>query len=200
MAKLAARLNLGNIDPTQSTGNLPVGRHKVVITDTDIVASKNDANSGMAVLTLSCVEGAAQGQGMDYRLNIYHATSEQARTIALKQLSAVGHVVGVLDIEDLDQLKDKPFYVDVRMQKNSDQYTEIGKVYDVNGNEPGKQGPAPQSAQAAPQTAPAVQAGPSSGWQPAPAQPPAHAPQPASAWTPPATGGAPATPPWGQSK
>jgi len=81
-------------------------------------------------------------------------------------------------------------------------YVEVKKYYDVNGNEPGKQGAAPQP-QAAQQPAQQAQQAPNAGWGQRPQQQPAQAPQQApqqGGWAPgPSAGAAPAAnPPWGK--
>ena len=47
-------------------------------------------------------------------------------------------------------------------------YMDVKKVYDANGNEPGKSGSAPQPMQAAPQQQQTVQSTPNQGWQQGP--------------------------------
>ena len=191
------------VDPSQGSKQFPIGRHKVVIIGDETKATQNDPNSGMLVLHMECVEGEVRGSRGDYNLNLYHATSEDARRIAFQQLSAICHVLGIYKITDTTQLHNKQFYIDVRQQKGSDKYTEIAAVYDSNGNPPTKGGQ-PQSQptqQQAPQpsaTGPQSVAPAPGSFAPSAAPQPQHASTAAPPWNPPIGGqttAAPA-PPW----
>lgn len=131
--------NAQDYNPQQGTGQLDPGKHKVIITKSEVTATKNN-DGGMVVFTVESQEGPSQGQQMNYRINLYNASADAVR-IAQQQFSALCHVVGVFYVEDTQQLHGIPFYVDVRKQKNDERYNEIFKVYDANGNEPSKNGP-----------------------------------------------------------
>lgn len=150
---LNMNFNARTVDPTQRTGsNLPVGKHPVVITDSEVRAT-NDGNNGLLALELTVIDGPSKGQTGEYRLNLYHQSSPKAVEIAQRQLSAICHVIGVYDVNDSQQLHGKPFIVEVALQKGEEAqkngYTEVKKVYDINGNEPGKAGAGPGAAQPA---------------------------------------------------
>jgi len=210
MAQLQTPFDAKQWNPEQSVGQLPVGKHPVIISDSTIKAtSANDG--GYLQLELTIIEGPSTGMTGAYRLNLYNA-SQKAVEIAHRQLSAICHVVGKFNVADTVELHNVPFIVEVVPQKNDPQYTEVKKVYDRNGNEPGKApavapaaAPAPVQTQApaawggqapavapAPAAQPAPAAAPVPWGQPAPAQggfiPPAAAPAPSSA------------PPWGAPK
>lgn len=192
MAQLIQAFNAQQFDPTQSTGGLPIGKHPVVVDSSEVKPNKEN-NGGYLQLNLKIIDGPQRGNVGAYRLNLYH-NNQQTVEIAHHQLSAVCHVTGVFMLQDSAQLHNIPFIVEVGPQKNDAQYTEVKKVFDINGNEPGKagQGQAPQQ--------PAQQ--PAQGGF-AQQQPPAQQQAPAAAWgapqgqqQPPAQGGAPA---WGQA-
>lgn len=149
---------------------------------------------------LQIMEGEHSGSTGAYRLNLGNQ-NEQAVNIAHAQLSAICHVVGIMQVQDLVQLANIPFRAIVVMQKGPEAiekgYTEVKAVLDVNGNKPGKGGPAAPNPGAAPSGAPQFQ--PS-----AAAPPPTASPQfaieqgqPASPTSPPvaATIAQPTTPP-----
>lgn len=151
MAQLIQPFNAHNFDPTQSAGMLPVGRHPVVIESSEVKANKAN-DGGYLQFNLKIIDGPAAGQTGAYRLNLYHA-NPQTVEIANRQLSAISHVTGVFMISDSAQLHNIPFVVEVGTQKptreqeearqrgeNVTLYTEVKKVFDINGNEPGKQG------------------------------------------------------------
>lgn len=139
-------------DPAQGMPSLPVGKHPVVIVNDEIKPTK-DNSGGYLELTVEIIDGPSKGMRGPMRLNLYNQ-SQQAVEIAHRQFSAICHAVGVYQVNDGRQLHNIPFMVEVTLQRDPEQakkgYTEISRVYDRNGNEPGKpgnQGAAAQPAQ-----------------------------------------------------
>lgn len=220
MAQLLNPFDATQWNPAQSSGQLPIGNKQVC----QIIASEVKANSandgGFLEFTLEILDGPNVGSTGAYRLNLYNQ-SQKAVEIAHRQMSALCHVVGIFNVSDTSALHQKPFRIDVGYQKGQDPatnpdangYTEVKKVYDINGNEPGKAPAAPQAAPAPavqPGIAPAPWAGGQTAHPAAPVQtqaapPPAAAPpwgQPATPASQPPAGfpaqNAPApAPPWG---
>lgn len=139
------------VDPTQGSGGWPLGRHPVVATGVEVKATK-DGNNGMASFTLEVIDGPEKGYKGFWNLNLYHE-SEKARNFARRDLSAMCHATQTFRLgaqgTDLSQLFNKPFVVDVGYQRGHNPatdgeeakgYTEIKKLYDIHGNEPGKSG------------------------------------------------------------
>lgn len=199
MAQLLQAFNAQQFDPTQGGGSLPVGRHPVIIESSEVKANKAN-DGGYLQLNVKLIDGPQTGTTGAYRLNLYHSNPQTAE-IAHRQLSAICHCVGVFNVQDSGQLHNIPFIIEVGLQKGEEAaqkgYTEVKKVFDINGNEPGKAGQGAPAAQ--PQQQPAAQGGfgqqqpaqqpqqPQGGgeWGGQPAQQPAAQPQ----------GNAPA---WGQ--
>lgn len=187
MAQLLHAFDARAYDPTQGAGSLPIGRHPVIIESSEVKGnSKNDG--GFLLLTLKLIDGPQAGATGAYRLNLY-SSSQQASEIAHRQLSAVCHVTGVFNVQDSAQLHNIPFVVEVGFQKGHEPgsspeakgYTEVKRVFDINGNEPGKQGQA--AAAQAPAQQPAQQQQQAAAWggqQQAPAQ--QQQQQPAAQW------------------
>ncbi len=155
MAQLIAAFNAKDFDPTQGGGgSLPIGKHPVVIVESEVKA--NGANDGGYLeLLLKIIDGPMTGTTGAYRLNLYNK-SEKAVEIAHRQFSALCHVVGVYNVQDTQALHNLPFVIDVAFQKGHEPgavdakgYTEVKKVFDINGNEPGKAGAGQQAAQPA---------------------------------------------------
>lgn len=136
MAKLIAPFDATQFNPQQSSGSLPIGKHPVVIDSSEVKANKA-GDGGYLQLTLKIIDGPSKGSTGPYRLNLYSA-SQQAVDIANKQLSAICHVLNVFQFEDSQALHNVPFVVEVGPQKDNPQYTEVKRVYDINGNEPGQ--------------------------------------------------------------
>lgn len=191
MAQLIAAFNAHQFDPSQGGGSLPVGRHPVVIIESEVKGtSANDG--GLLELTLRIIDGPAAGTTGPYRLNLYNK-SEKAVEIAHKQMSAICHVIGVYNVTETQAMHNLPFLIEVGMQKGEEAaakgYTEVKKVFDINGNEPGKAGAGQQAAQPAQQQQAQQQQQPAQGggWGQQPPQPQQQQGQP------PAQGAA-----WGQ--
>src|ERR1700743_3059059 len=169
-------------------GGLPAGRHKVIIEKSEMVPTKDHHVTKKEYLkfTLKCIEGLANGGTQEDRLNI-HNSSPQAVAIANSQLAAYCLVtIQRVVFNATEELHNIPFYIEVRQQRNNPEYTESAKLYDINGNEPGK-GVSPQ-VQAQP-VVPPQGFGPTGGmppqqqWQPPQGQPPQQ--QPTQQWQPP---------------
>jgi len=192
MAQLITAFNAQQYDPSQGVVGLPVGRHPVVIESSEVKANSNN-DGGYLQLNLKVIDGPNAGTVGAYRLNLYHS-NQQTIEIAHRQFSAVCHVVGVFNVQDSAQLHGIPFLVEVGQQKSNPQYTEVKKVFDINGNEPGKAGqPAPAAQPQAAQTGFAAQQQQPQAQQPA-QQPAWGQQQPQQAATQPAAQQAPA---WG---
>lgn len=174
MAQLLQAFNAQQYDPTQGGGSLPVGRHPVIIESSEVKANKAN-DGGYLQLNVKLIDGPQMGTTGAYRLNLYHSNPQTAE-IAHRQLSAICHCVGVFNVQDSSQLHNIPFIIEVGLQKGEEAaqkgYTEVKKVFDINGNEPGKAGQGAPAAQ--PQQQPAAQGG--FGQQQPAAQPQGNAP------------------------
>lgn len=184
--------NLGSFDastvpPEQGGSKHPVGNFPFEITNTDIVSTK-DGKGGMFAVTFTSPAGQI--------INNYNLwnQSDKAVEIARKQLSALCHAVGIFKLNFDNkgrELVGGRGTMKVNWQKGQEPsaehpnggYVEVEKVFDANGNEPGKPSaqPQPQNAFNAPQQQAApMQQQPGGGWgnpNPAPAAAPAPAPQ-----------------------
>lgn len=147
MAQLMQAFDARNVDPTQGVGGLPIGKHPVVAIKSEVKPTK-DNDAGYLQFDLQVIDGPNKGAVGAYRLNLYH-TNPQTCEIAHKQLSALCHVTGVYQVQDSQQLHNIPFVVEVGLQKepNPNKYTEVKRVFDINGNEPGHANNGGQQAQ-----------------------------------------------------
>lgn len=150
MSQLLEGFNPYDHNPEQSAGQLPVGRHPVVAIGAEVKATKSN-DGGLVEFTLSIIDGPCKGQTGPYRVNLYNA-SPKAVEIAKRQLSALCYVTGRFQLgqngTDLSPLFNVPFIVDVAPQQGNEQYTEITKLFDINGNAPKAQGGGQQQQQA----------------------------------------------------
>lgn len=181
------------VAPDQGGQAHPVGKFPARVTATDIKPTKDGAGNYLEVEYTT-----PQGK-QTQRFNLWN-NSAQAVEIAHKQLSALCHVTNVFRLDFANKaaalLQGNPFMIEVRMQSGNTGYSEVSRLYDANGNEPGK-APAQQQPAAPAQPGPAQQWG-----APAPAAAPQPAAQPQSTqgqpWAPGgnAGGAAPGPAPW----
>lgn len=188
-----------SVQPQQPSGmgSHPAGMFDFQISNTFLKPSENNNH---LMLHIEFTSPA----GRHVERFIVDGNSPQAIDIANKQLSAICHVVGIFNItypknpdgtinmpEGGRSLRGARGKMDIGFQKGHEPtaekpaggYVEIKKYYDVNGNEPGKQGSAPQPVAA--QQAPQGQPQGNGGWQQ-----PAN-PAPSQSAQQPAWGGAP---------
>ena len=150
-AMLGCVFDATQVAPSAGGSTLSVGKHIVKIVDADLTPTKDD-KGGMAVFTVEAIDPQDPdfGRTMDYRLNIHHSNPKTVE-IARAQLSALCHVTGVYQVQDLQQLFNIPFMVEVANQKltadqqarkdageNVEPYKEIKAVYDTGGAKPGQ--------------------------------------------------------------
>lgn len=132
----------------RSFGPLPAGSYDMVITKSDIKPTK--AGTGHYIeLEMQVVDGEHSGRRLWERLNIDNP-NKQAEDIAKAALGALCQAIGVIDMEDTDQLHDTPFVAHVEIDRKEPDRNRIVGYSAANG------APAP-AVKAAP-TAPAKSA------------------------------------------
>jgi hypothetical protein len=185
---VALNIDIGSAQPRYGSdgGGLPPGKHKVVIEDTQIVPVKDNSGNQYLQIKMKCIDGLAQGGYQIDRLNV-HNSNPQTVAIANGQVAAYCWVTGKQWRGETFDLHNVPFYIEVRNQRNNADFTEVAKLYNLAGEEPGK-GQQPQVAQA-PQAPPqGFGPGPSAPQQQwtapaaAPAQQFAPQPEPQQQW------------------
>jgi hypothetical protein len=198
-----------SVAPQIGLDPVPDNWYRVAIMKSNIV-STSKGDGGMLKLEMSILDGQFQGRSLFWNLNLFNP-SAQAVEIAYKQLSAIQHVIGVMNVNDqqapdnaVPMLHNIPFYVHAIVVKgDKGQMNNMVGVKDINGNEPGKQqqqpvapqGPAPGGWAAPGPTGPAVAPAAPGGWQaPAPAGQPVQGGTAPGGWSPPGQP-APAAPP-----
>ena len=142
-----------NIEPKQGGQKHPVGMFPFVIKTTDIVSAK-DNKSGMFRVTFETPVGT-----IDRNYNLWHENAQTVE-IAQSQLSALCHVTGIFKLNWPNkgrELVGSRGTLEVGWQKDNEPgtekggptggYVEVKKVFDANGNEPGKVPSAPQPQQ-----------------------------------------------------
>lgn len=132
-------------NPEAGVGQLSLGRHLVII-EKDEIKKANGSNGGYLQLDLKGVN-QSQGESGAYRLNLFAAGENSAKTIeiASRQLSAVCHAVGIPGLNgDTSVLWNLPFMVEVAYQRGHNPatdgaeakgYTEVKRVLYADGTD-----------------------------------------------------------------
>lgn len=156
------------------SAGLPAGRHKVVIENGVMTPVKDKPSNSYLALYLKCIEGLANGGTQVDRLNVHNSDATAVR-IANEQLSAYCAAVNRPGFGDVAELYNIPFYIETMPQIDNPRFSNVIKLFDINGNEIGKSAAPAQIGQ--PQAPPqGFGPGPSAGgWAP---QTTAPAPQP----------------------
>jgi hypothetical protein len=144
-----AQLNFDatQVEPDTGFDTVPAGWYNVSMDESDLKPTKDGAGTYLQA-RFNILDGQYRGRKLFTRLNIRNANS-QAQEIALRQLSAIGHAVGVLHIQDSQQLHGLPLKVKVKIRKGDDNYEDSNEIISYkNINEPvetvGGAGGAPQ--------------------------------------------------------
>jgi len=141
------------VTPQQGGGRHPPG-NKFPFEITAVAAKQvKDKDAGYFEVEFTSPAGTIK--------NIYNIWNENetARKIAQQELSALCHATGRFRLATGEELKGARGLMDVGFQKGHEPsaekpeggYVELKKVYDVNGNEPGKVAAQPQGQQQQPQ-------------------------------------------------
>lgn len=200
---MSVQLNFdaSTVAPSAALDPIPAGWYNAHITDSE--AKPTSAGTGFYLeLEMEVLDGPYAGRKVFDRLNL-HNPNPVATEIAYKQLSAICHATGVIQVADSAQLHNRPLQVKVALRPAGPGAD--GKQYEASNEVKGYKGigqPAPAgTTMTAPPPAPAAApAAAAPAWQP----PAGAAPQaPAAApWAPPAAPApvaapvASATPPW----
>jgi len=187
-----------NVEQFEGFSVKPPGWYNVMIDASEMLPTKN-GDGAYLKLQFDILDGQYKGQKFFDQLTLKHP-NPQTVEIAYKKLSSIAHAVGILQVQDSQQLHGRPLKVKVKKKPADGQYDEsndITSYKNINeqvemagGAVPGNTAPSftPPPAQQ-PWAQPAQQ-------QPSQFAPPAAPPvdQAANTWTPP--GGA--QQPWTQ--
>lgn len=215
-----AQLNFDATQVAPDTGGgdpVPAGWYNVMIDESEMKPTKTEGGLRLS-LRFTILDGQYANRKVFTGLNLKNA-NPVAQEIAYKQLSAICHAVGIMQVQDSQQLHGRPLKIKVKVRAASGDYeasNDITSYKNINEQVDGPvAGAAPAGAPwaTAPAAAPQQPAAPA--WQPPaaqqpwaqPAQQPAaapqqYAPQPQAPVAQPAPAAAPqqpgATPPWMQ--
>lgn len=128
-----------NFDATQvvpSTGQMdpvPAGWYEAAIDESDMKPTKDGTGSYLQV-RYSILNGQFVNHKVYQRLNLRNA-NQQAVEIAFRELSAICHATGVVQVADSSQLHGRPVRIKVKLKAADGQYeasNEIAAVKNMN--------------------------------------------------------------------
>ena len=146
MAQL--NFNAAEIDTT-SRDAIPSGTYEAIITDSEMKATKNGLGMGINLTFEILSEGPAKGRKVFVWINYEHPKVE-AQRIGREELASLCKAVGVVELNDTDQLHNLPLMVTVGVDRN-DPTRNVVKAYKPKAAQPAQAAQkSPQAAGAAP--------------------------------------------------
>lgn len=148
--------NAQNVNPQAIYEPLPAGWYPVAITASESRPTKNGQGAYLH-LELTVLDGTHKGRKVYDRLNLWNQ-NQVATEIAYRQLSAICHAVGVLEVGDSVQLHNLPLEAKVSIRAADGAYEASNEVKGYRAAtspaQPAAPVHAPASAPAAPVTPP----------------------------------------------
>jgi len=134
MANLS--FNAATVEPSSFFEVLPKGKYLAMIVASELKPTKN-RNGEYLQLTIEIIDGpVGKGRKLFDRLNIRNA-NKQAEDIAQRALSAICHAVGVIELNDSEQLHNIPLTIELGIEDN-DEYGPQNRIksYSNAGGQP----------------------------------------------------------------
>ena len=110
--------NANSVDPASVFEAIPAGKYQSVISDSTMKPTKSGSGQYLE-LAFDIIEGEFKDRKLWSRLNLENP-NPKAVEIAMRELSAICHAVGVLEPRDSTELHNLPLTVSVRCSKNLD--------------------------------------------------------------------------------
>ena len=145
-----AQLNFDASQVAPDTGlsdPVPAGWYNVMIDESEMKPTKQEGGMRLA-LRFNIIDGQYANRKIFSGLNLRNA-NPVAQEIAYKQLSAICHAVGVMQVQDSQQLHGRPLKVKVKVRAASGDYeasNEITAYKNINEQVDGPVGGAPTGA------------------------------------------------------
>jgi hypothetical protein len=152
------------VEPAEAFDVLPKGKYLCMAVNSEIKPTKNGSGDYLE-LTFEVLDGNGKGRKIWERLNIRNS-NKKAEEISQRQLSALCRAIGVMNLQDTDQLHNIPVMINVDIETREG-YSPQNRVkgYEPAGgtapvaSSPALRTPAPAAAPA-PQAAPAASSTP----------------------------------------
>lgn len=108
--------NAADVKPAEDFSPIPVGDYPAMIVDSDVKPTKS-GNGHYAELVFEVTEGQYKGRKVWARLNLDNPNAK-AVEIAQRELSAICHAVGKMQISDTQELHFKPMVIRVDIEES----------------------------------------------------------------------------------
>ena len=118
--------NAETVEPAASYDLLPKGKYLAMAIASELKATKNNTGEYLQ-LTFEVIDGQFKGRKVFERLNIRNQ-NKVAEDIAQRALSALCHAVGVLNLQDSDQLHNIPVVLDISIDEAKGDYEAQNRV------------------------------------------------------------------------
>ena len=116
-----ANLNGFNATEVEPTGNfepIPAGKYQAAITESEMKPTKNGGGSYLQ-FTFTITDGEYKNRVLWARLNLNNPNATAVK-IAMSELSAICHAVGVMQPRDSVELHNLPLVIVVKLRKRED--------------------------------------------------------------------------------
>lgn len=115
-----------HIDPSPRFDPLPAGDYNAIITESETKLTK-DGSGQYLQIKLEVQSGEFAGRILFDRLNLWN-NNRQAQEIAQRSLSQICHAVGVLQVNDSQELHNKPLIATVKIRPARDNYEASNEI------------------------------------------------------------------------
>lgn len=128
--------NAANVEPSTPMDVLPAGKYLAMAIASELKPTKT-GNGEYLQITFEVLDGAHKSRKIFERLNIRNS-NKTAEDIAQRALSALCHAVGIIELEDSDQLHNIPVMLDVSVDPAKGEYSASNRIkaYSAAGGSP----------------------------------------------------------------
>jgi hypothetical protein len=121
-----AKLNFNPNEVADESAPLPAGDYPFMVIESDIARNKKNTGDYLK-LVLHCLDEDNAGVRVYEYLNIDHP-NEKVVQIAERQLAELCNAVGVLELEDTQELHDIPFVARLKVEAGDENFGPSNKV------------------------------------------------------------------------
>ena len=136
--------NAANVEPSTPMDVLPAGKYLAMAIASELKPTKT-GNGEYLQITFEILDGQFKGRKIWDRLNIRNS-NKTAEDIAQRALSALCHAVGIIELEDSDQLHNIPVMLDVAVDPAKGEYSASNRVKGYSAAGAQSSAPAPRAA------------------------------------------------------
>ena len=110
--------NASQVEPTSSFEPIPAGKYLAAITESEMKPTKTGTGRYLQ-LTFTIIDGEYKNRVLWARLNLENPNATAVK-IAMSELSAICHAVGIMQPRDSVELHNLPLVIVVKLRKRED--------------------------------------------------------------------------------